>query len=101
MFGDASKDSRIPDIAIQPVDGVMYAKPSASKIAEHGGFSSEDSHVPILVSNPALAASTVSDRVSTMQIAPTILVALGLDPMALQAVKVEGTEPLPSSGLTQ
>ncbi len=101
MFGDASKDSRIPDIAIQPVDGVMYAKPSATKIAEHGGFSSDDTHVPIVVSNPALGPTLVNDPVTTMQIAPTILVALGLDPTALQAVKSEGTKVLPVTGLTQ
>ena len=101
MFGDASKDSRIPDIVILPLDGVMYAKPTATKIAEHGGFSEQDTHVPIIISNLALSASVVSDPVTTMQIAPTVLVALGLDPRALQAVKMEGTFVLPTTGLTQ
>ncbi len=101
MFGDASKDSRIPDIIVQPVDGVMYAKPTATKIAEHGGFSGDDSHVPIIVSNPALAATMVNDPVTTMQIAPTILAALGLDPQALAAVKAEGTKTLPAIAFTK
>jgi hypothetical protein len=35
--------------------------------------------------------------VATAQIAPTILVALGLDPLALDAVRAEGTQPLPGS----
>jgi len=34
--------------------------------------------------------------VETTQIAPTILAELGLDPRALQAVRIEGTKPLPS-----
>ena len=101
MFGDASKDSRVPDIVVQPAEGVIYAKLSATKIAEHGGFSSDDTHVPILLSNPALAALVVDDAVTTAQIAPTILVALGLDPQKLDAVRAEGTKALPTTGLTQ
>ncbi len=38
---------------------------------------------------------TVNRQVETTQIAPTILKALGLDPRALQAVRIEGTEVLP------
>ena len=99
MFGDAMVDGRIPDLIIQPVNGVMYAKPTATKIAEHGGFGAEDTHVPVLVSNPAIAPATISDAVATMSVAPTILAALGLDPQSLQAVKAEGTKVLPGLGL--
>ena len=101
VFGDASKDSRVPDIAILPNNGVIYTKPDAKKLAEHGGFGEDDTHVALLVSNPAMAATTMADPVTNMQIAPTILVALGLDPMALQSVKAEGTKVLPMVGLTQ
>ena len=101
MFGDALKDGRIPDLIIQPVNGIMYAKPTATKIAEHGGFGVEDTHVPVLISNPALAAATVSDAVGTVNVAPTILAALGLDPASLLAVKAEGTKVLPGLGLDQ
>ena len=100
VFGDASKDSRVPDIAILPNNGVIYTKPDAKKLAEHGGFGEDDTHVALLVSNPAMAASTVADPVTNMQIAPTILTALGLDPMALQSVKMEGTKVLPGLTLT-
>jgi arylsulfatase A-like enzyme len=34
--------------------------------------------------------------VQTMQVAPTLLSILGLDPNALQAVQIEGTPVLPS-----
>ena len=95
VFGDASKDSRIPDIVILPNNGVIYTKPTATKIAEHGGFGEDDTHGALLVSNPAMTAATVADPVTNMQIAPTILAALGLDPMALQSVKAEGTKVLP------
>ena len=101
MFGDATKDSRVPDLIILPVKGVIYTKPDATKLEEHGGFSEDDTHVPVIVSNPAIAAATISDAVGTASIAPTILAALGLDPMALQAVKAEGTRVLPGLGLDQ
>ena len=51
--------------------------------------------VGLLVTAPGLTVAHVSDAVSTMQAAPTILAALGLDPNALQAVKVEGAAVLP------
>lgn len=99
MFGDATKDSRVPDVVIQPVKGVIYTKPTATKTAEHGGFTEDDTHVPVIVANPNLKPATVSDAVGTTSIAPTILLALGLDPMSLQAVKAEGTMALPGLGL--
>ena len=100
VFGDAMKDSRVPDIVVLPNNGVIYTKPTASKLAEHGGFGEDDTHVALLLSNPGLTAAEVKEPVTNMQVAPTILVALGLDPMALQAVKAEGTKVLPMVGLT-
>jgi arylsulfatase A-like enzyme len=47
------------------------------------------------VANPRFRAQTVSSAVTTMQVAPTILEALGLDPRALDAVRAEGTAVLP------
>ncbi len=49
----------------------------------------------MLVTNPRLRAQTVSTPVTTMQVAPTILKALGLDPDELDAVRIEGTSVLP------
>ena len=99
MFGDAMTESRVPDLMILPQEGVIYTKPIATKIAEHGGFSEGDVHVPVLVAGPGIAAATVNDAVATMSIAPTILAVLGMDPMALQAVKAEGAAILPGLGL--
>jgi len=53
----------------------------------------------LLLSNPRLRPGTVEARVSTTQVAPTILEALDLDPRALDAVRKEGTKPLPGLGL--
>lgn len=49
----------------------------------------------MLVSNPSFEPKVVTSPVETMQVAPTILKALGLDPNALEAVRIEGTQVLP------
>jgi hypothetical protein len=87
-------DPRTPDILVTPDIGVTYSG-SSKKLAEHGGFSRDDTNVIMLVSNPSFRAKTVTGPVETMQVAPTILKALGLDPNALEAVRLEGTEVLP------
>jgi hypothetical protein len=87
-------DSRTPDIIVAPNEGVVYTG-SSKKQAEHGGFAHDDTNVMILVSNPDFAARKVTSFVETMQVAPTILQALGLDPNSLDAVQQEGTPVLP------
>jgi hypothetical protein len=88
-------DPRTPDILVTPNIGVTYSG-STKKLAEHGGFSHDDTNVILLLSNPSFQATTVTTPVETMQIAPTILAALGLDPNQLQAVQQEHTTVLPS-----
>jgi hypothetical protein len=87
-------DPRTPDILVTPHIGVTYSG-STKKLAEHGGFSHDDTNVMMLVSNPSIRGNTVTIPVTTMQVAPTILKALGLNPSALQSVQQEGTETLP------
>jgi hypothetical protein len=94
IFNDPLVDSRTPDIVVAPNVGVIYTGHKA-KVAEHGGFANDDRNVMLLVSNPALVASTINGQVETRQIAPTIIQALGLDPTQLQAVQQEGTVELP------
>ena len=96
-FGTSTTDSRIPDILGIAQTGVVYTG-GTSKIAEHGGASADDRNVPILVVEPgAQHGRTIAAPVETTQIAPTILAQLGLDPRALQAVRIEGTKTLPSA----
>jgi len=87
-------DPRTPDIIVTPNIGVTYSG-STKKQAEHGGFSHDDTNVILLLSNPKLPAAIVTSPVETMQVAPTILKALGLDPYALKSVRLEGTQVLP------
>jgi len=98
LFADPRRDSRAPDIIVIPSAGVIYTKPSASKIAEHGGFSRDETAVALLVSAPSLKPAQLRTPVTTAEIAPTVLLALGLNPQALLAVRQEHTTGLPGLG---
>jgi arylsulfatase A-like enzyme len=87
-------DPRTQDIIVIPNVGVVYTT-SLKKQSEHGGFAHDDTNVMLLVSNPGFAPRTVTSFVETMQVAPTILYLLGLDPNSLDAVRMEGTPVLP------
>jgi hypothetical protein len=52
----------------------------------------------MVVSGRGIPVQVVSTPVETTQVAPTILALLGLDPDALTAVQVEGTQVLPGLG---
>lgn len=98
LFADPRHDNRAPDIIVIPNQGVIYTKPDASKIAEHGGFSRDETNVALLVSAPSLAPAQSRTPVTTAEIAPTILIALGIDPRALKAVREQHTAGLPGLG---
>lgn len=86
-------DPRTPDIIVTPNIGVTLSG-STKKLAEHGGFAHDDTNVMMLLSNPSFAAKTITSPVETMQVAPTIVKALGLNPTDLQSVQQEGTQVL-------
>ena len=73
----------------------LLAKPTATKIAEHGGFTDDDTHVALVVAKPGLHGGSIGTSVQTTQIAPTILSLLDLKPGSLQAVSMEHTQILP------
>ncbi len=54
-----------------------------------------DRHVLMVVNGPGISTRVVDSSVETTQVAPTILSLLGLNPGALTAVQVEGTQVLP------
>ncbi|HET6173977.1 MAG TPA: alkaline phosphatase family protein [Gaiellales bacterium] len=97
-FGVATNDPRVPDVLGIVQHGVVYTG-KQGKIAEHGGTDPQDRGVPLLVSGKPLAHGhwrhVLASPVETTQIAPTILQLLGLDPGALQAVQIQGTQSLP------
>ena len=94
-YNDPTVDPRTPDIIVTPNVGVTYST-STSKLAEHGGFSHDDTNVVLLLSYPSFVPQTVKAAVGTAQVAPTILQALHIDPQALDAVRAEGTGVLPA-----
>lgn len=93
------EDPRTPDIIVTPNIGVTYSGNTAM-IGDHGGFAHDDTNVMLLVANPSFPAQTVSAETATIQVAPTIVKALGLNPAALDAVKMEGT-PVPAEVAAQ
>lgn len=96
-FRVAAGDDRIPDIIIIPQPGVIYVKAGDHKLAEHGGWSDHDRHVALLIANPHLhhQGVVVRRKVAAIQVAPTILAALGLNPGDLQAVATSHITVLP------
>ena len=95
FFGVAATDPRHPDVLGIVQHGIVYTG-GRKKIAEHGGADPQDRDVPLVVAGPRMgAAHSVSAPVETTQIAPSILSLLGLDPSALQAVRIEHTRVLP------
>jgi hypothetical protein len=94
---EPGQDPRSPDIVVTPNVGVTYAS-STTMVGDHGGFAHDDTNVALLVANPGFTAQTVSAATATAQVAPTIVMALGLDPTALDAVRAEGTPVLPEVG---
>jgi hypothetical protein len=94
VIGVTQGDARVPDVIGIAQYGVVYTG-HKGKISEHGGNHTEDRNVPILLTFPGAAGGTaVTKPVETTQIAPTILKLLGLNPRELQAVRIEGTQPL-------
>ena len=88
-------DAHAPDLIGIAQPGVVYTG-GVKKIAEHGGDAPADLDVALVVSGAAVAHHRVNrSHVQTTQIAPTILALLGLDPGALQAVRIEHTRVLP------
>jgi hypothetical protein len=93
-FGVPVSDPRHPVIFGIVQHGVIYA--DEPDIAQHGGADFQDLSVPMLVLLPGLRHSaTIGAQVHIIQIAPTILALLGLNPQALQAVRIEHTRVLP------
>jgi hypothetical protein len=95
FFGTPVGDPRVPDLYAFAQHGVVFTG-GTGKLAEHGGADPQDRNVPLVVSGRATGPGISSGAtVETTQIAPTILRLLGLSPLALQAVRTEGTKSLP------
>lgn len=93
LFHNPFGSSRTPDFVAITKHGLIYT--SGTKLAEHGGFSSDDRNVALVVSNPSITAAIDNDNVETRQIAATVLNVLGINPNELQGAREEHTKPLP------
>jgi arylsulfatase A-like enzyme len=96
FFGVPVGNGHYPDVFGKVQVGIVYSGPS--KLAEHGGMNTGDTHVLMVVSGPGIPAQVSSASVETTQVAPTILSLLGLNPADLTAVQKEGTRVLPGLG---
>jgi Type I phosphodiesterase / nucleotide pyrophosphatase len=96
FFGVSVDNGHYPDVFGEVQVGIVYSGPT--KLAEHGGMNTGDRHVLMVVSGPGIPVRVESASVETTQVAPTILALLGLNPNALTAVQIEGTQVLPGLG---
>ena len=102
-LGNPLKDSTTPDIIVTLKPGYIWVGNPLTKFpfkrAEHGGFSADDTHVPLILGSgtvpTALSGQVISQHVATRQMAVTTLLALGLNPAKLQGAATEHTQPLP------
>jgi arylsulfatase A-like enzyme len=107
-LGNPAANSRTPDIIVTLKAGFIWVgNPNhfTFKRAEHGGFSADDTEVPLIVSSGGLShnvqGKVFKGAVDTTQIAVTTLVSLGLDTRQLQGAVADGTEALPGLKLKQ
>jgi hypothetical protein len=90
-----AKDSRMPDIILQPEPGVLWGAPDDKALAGYGGMLDEDTHVALLVSGAQLTGRSDPTWVPTTQLAPLLLRALGMEKFDLQALHLEHSPALP------
>ncbi len=98
--GLAGPADRTPDLIVTLKPGILIAD---KKRSDHGGNAEDDTHVPLILAGGVLdeksRGTTISAPVKLTQLAVTTLMALGLDPGALQGAQIEHTAPLPDNGL--
>ena len=90
-----AKDKRMPDIVLQAELGVLWGGTYSSVIASYGGMSDEDTHVALLVSGAQLTGRVDPTWVSSTQLAPLLLRALGMEKFDLDALHQEHSPALP------
>ena len=90
-----AKDSRIPDIILQPELGVLWGARDDKALAGFGGMLDQDTHVALLVSGAYLTGRYDPTKVPTTQLARLLLNALGMEAADLQALHLEHSPALP------
>ena len=90
-----ANDSRMPDIVLQPLAGVLWSRAGDTAIAAHGGMADSDVHVALLVAGKQLTGRVDKTPVPTTQLAPLLLRAFGMEKFDLWALHPEHTPALP------
>ncbi len=89
-------DTRTPDLIVITQPGVIYGSATTKKKAEHGGYADDDRHVALMLVDHA-PGQVITSRVSTRQVAPSILQALQLPLAELDAWAREHVPVLPAT----
>jgi hypothetical protein len=90
-----AKDSRMPDIVLEPKPGVIWSLPGDPALASFGGPADEDTHVALLVSGAQLTGRFDPTPVPITQLAPLLLRSLGMEKFDLKALHLEHSPALP------
>ena len=90
-----AKDSRMPDIVLQPRAGVVWTSEGDRSLMFHGGMLDEDTHVALMISGAQLTGRSDPTYVPTTQLAPLLLRALGMEKFDLGALHLEHSPALP------
>ncbi len=89
------KDSRMPDIILQPDTDVLFESANSTALGVHDGMFGEDTHVGLLVSGVQFTGRYDPTYAPTTQLGPLLLRALGMEKFDLQALHREHSPALP------
>jgi hypothetical protein len=94
-LNSSAKDSRMPDIVLQPRAGVIWASADGKSLMSFGGAADQDTHVALMISGAQLTGRSDPTYVPTTQLAPLLLRALGMEKFDLRALHLEHSPALP------
>jgi hypothetical protein len=92
-YGSPFLDPRVPDLIIGAQVGTLWN--SGFEFEDHGGFLPQDLDVPLIAYNPNLKPVNITQVVSNRQVASTMLQALGLPLVQLDAYRLGDSPVLP------
>jgi len=92
-YGSPFLDPRVPDLIIGAKVGTLWN--SGFEFEDHGGFLPQDLDVPLIAYNPNLKPANITQVVSNRQVASTMLQALGLPLVQLDAYRLGDSPVLP------
>jgi hypothetical protein len=92
-YGSPFLDPRVPDLIIGAQVNTLWN--SGFEFEDHGGFLPQDLDVPLIAYNPNLKPANITQVVSNRQVASTMLQALGLPLVQLDAYRLGDSPVLP------